>query len=1519
MSHAFRPQTVTAVTAAVASEPLERHRARRLALVLIAVAAMVVALVAAPSVASAADDATQLRYACAQKSNGLMRAAASPGDCRPKQEVAITIWPGPTTLCIQPDGSVRRFTSAKSCTGKKPAGTMLVVPSTTGEPVAFCASSSGVLRRVDASTACLSTERRYVIGNHAPSDLTLSNDDVLENEPAGTVVGTLALVDEDPAATPAFSLVSGTGDADNGSFTITGSTLETAASFDYEAKQSYSIRVRGTDGYGGSREEAFTIHVADVDEDVPPTAVADTATVEEDSGRTYIDVLANDTDPDGGPISIDRVGAPGHGSVRVPAGGQILTYEPSPGYCNNPPGTTTDEFTYTLEPGGSTTTVNVTVTCVDDLPDAVDDEATVKEDASATAIDVLANDPDADGGPRSITSVGQPANGTVVITGGGTGLTYEPHTAYCNTPPGDAPDVFSYTLTPGGANAQVSVAVTCVADPPVADNDTFEGRDAAIGNTIFVIDDPTDGPPTVAGPHRVVSDSVLFGDTDADPGTVLALVPGTFTTQFGGSVVIEADGDMIYSPPAGCDIGVDSFDYTVTDQGAVAPLTDVGTVIIGITGCVWYVDNSADGDVGTSTAPFDTIAQAAAASSAGDDIFVFTGDGTTTGYDTAIALDDDQQLIGEASDLVVDGRTLHRGDPAKRPTITMDSGLYVVGLGVGNRVAGLEVHPVTAGGGIGVVDIVGDPAGDVTVDDVRIVDDVSDGIGLALQGVTGTSRIGDLDVDVVGFGVLVDSTEKVVFDPAADVKIRTTGTGWGFLARLSNLEGSQIDRVFVTGVSNGGGVNLQQTTGAVAFGDLFISTKDASQAGFSLNLTGPVTVPASANASITATNGPAVHVGASAGSSLSFDNVTSTKSSVYGINIDEIGTGTFSAATGELSAGQFGLTPFRVRGGSGDISYGGSITDGPATTSVDIQNRTGGTVTLSGSITDGSDAGGGVIVANNTGGATVLSGASKHLETGVYPGIQFASSAGHSLSITGGGLDVTTTSGRALDVYTSGTIVVTGTGNTLASTTGIALSIALTGIGSDDVTFERISSNGATSGIVLGATGTAGGLHVTGGGSTVQGGDASGGTIAAATGDAIRLENTADASFRNMRIENSAGNGVSGTGVAGFSFVDGTVTGAGDADGEDGIAFDAANLSNLSGAVDISNNVLTSNEASGISIVNRGGTISSATISGNRIADAGDLLTPGTGIVVSATGSSMGAAAITKATIASNAITDFRAGHGISVSGGNRDGAARSTLGVLGHATNVFAITGNRMNGGDGGIEQQPDRFAWIQVIGAADANLDVSANGTAADPIRHVDCQAIALAASGPAEVTANIGDNVIAAGNRGECPGIQVTATSFNGVGATVYAPVTDNTIAATSGPGVAVQAVSAGELTTQVRNNKVAAPTGGYGGIIAQSGTSGDTAASLCLAITGNATTGGPDTANGDVLPGIELAKISTEPATNDFGIEGLTPGQTASPAVENYVNSLNASAVGSVGVGGTFLSQATSGFTSCSALQ
>ena len=144
----------------------------------------------------------------------------------------------------------------------------------------------------------------------------------------------------------------------------------------------------------------------------------------------------------------------------ITGGGTGLTYEPAANFCGP------DSFTYTLN-GGSTATVSITVTCVDDAPTAVDDAATVAEDAPATAVDVLANDTDPDGGLKMIGSASDPANGTVVITVGGAGLTYQPDPNYCNAPPGTTPDTFTYTLN-GGSTATVSITVTCVDDPPTA-------------------------------------------------------------------------------------------------------------------------------------------------------------------------------------------------------------------------------------------------------------------------------------------------------------------------------------------------------------------------------------------------------------------------------------------------------------------------------------------------------------------------------------------------------------------------------------------------------------------------------------------------------------------------------------------------------------------------------------------------------------------------------------------------------------------------------------------------------------------------------------------------------------------------------------------------------------------------------------------------------------------------------------------------------------------------------------------
>ena len=276
--------------------------------------------------------------------------------------------------------------------------------------------------------------------------------------------------------------------------------------------------------------------------DDAPVAVDDAKTVAEDDPATAIDVLANDTDVDAGPKSIQSVTQPGDGTVLITGGGSGLTYTPNANYCND--GTPTDNFTYTLTPGGDVASVAVTVTCSDDPPVAVDDTKTVAEDDPATAIDVLANDTDGgDGGPKTVQSVTQPANGTVVITGGGSGLTYAPGANYCNSPPGTTPDTFTYTLN-GGDTATVSVTVTCSDDAPVAVNDSAT-----------VAED--------SGPSPV---DVLANDTDVDGGPKLVQ---SITQPADGSVVITGGGTGVnYTPNANyCNqppgTSPDTFTYTL--------------------------------------------------------------------------------------------------------------------------------------------------------------------------------------------------------------------------------------------------------------------------------------------------------------------------------------------------------------------------------------------------------------------------------------------------------------------------------------------------------------------------------------------------------------------------------------------------------------------------------------------------------------------------------------------------------------------------------------------------------------------------------------------------------------------------------------------------------------------------------------------------------------------------------------------------------------------------------------------
>src|SRR5690606_12652301 len=84
----------------------------------------------------------------------------------------------------------------------------------------------------------------------APTAINLASITLYENRPAGTLAGTFNSTSDDPNATFTYSLVTGSGDKDNASFTIIGNQLQTAGQLDYEAQKEYQVRVRSTTQHG---------------------------------------------------------------------------------------------------------------------------------------------------------------------------------------------------------------------------------------------------------------------------------------------------------------------------------------------------------------------------------------------------------------------------------------------------------------------------------------------------------------------------------------------------------------------------------------------------------------------------------------------------------------------------------------------------------------------------------------------------------------------------------------------------------------------------------------------------------------------------------------------------------------------------------------------------------------------------------------------------------------------------------------------------------------------------------------------------------------------------------------------------------------------------------------------------------------------------------------------------------------------------------------------------------------------
>lgn len=724
----------------------------------------------------------------------------------------------------------------------------------------------------------------------------------------------------------------------------------------------------------------------------------------------------------------------------------------------------------------------------------------------------------------------------------------------------------------------------------------------------------------------------------------------------------------------------------------------------------------------------------------------------------------------------------------------------------------------------------------------------------------------------------------------------TNSTAQG--VRIFNLSNTPAGRSVTvttsTTVTNsaGTGVLVDSNAAAISLASLN-SAPAANQIGVSIvSNTGTTS---STGGTVTATDAQAVNVlNSPVNMTLASVSTNNTGDADNGITLNGL-TGTLTMSGGAIVGGN--SQAFFANAQNGTITYNGTISQANNFRTVEVTNKTGGTVSFGGNITSTSTTG------PNTG-----------VNLNANTGTTFNFTGGLSLS-TGTGPAFTATGGGTVNATQNNTTIV----NTLTTTTGTALNVANTNIGASGLTFRSITSNGAANGIVLNTTGAAGGLTVSGNGGTCT-------SVATCTGGAIQsatigvsLTSTTSVSLTRMFIFNTTRSGIEGTTTTNFAFTNGRIENSGTsqlAGSQDAnIAFNeqAGTERNLSGVVTITGNTLLNAFYHGVDIFNFDGTISDAVISDNVIQSSTAVASSlGSGIRFVAFGSAAATANITKATLNNNTINNFPSNVGLQVQCGNANtsGTATATIcGNNGNATNIINITNNKINVPGLGSTVKTGNEGMIALVnGRGQGNFNISSNN-----IQQNLGTSLSHSAFGLATVTSTINSNTIVANNINAAQGIGVGTSTTAGFATntpSMTTSINSNTISLVEGNGILAVARdnAQGILNVTIKNNTVAAPntpTAIRQGIRIDAGNAtGDN--DVCLDISGN--TSAPSPASGGAALGIGLRKQGTSPTVNAFGIEG-NPA-TASPGVENFVNGQNPAG------GGTLLISATSGFTGCS---
>ena len=370
----------------------------------------------------------------------------------------------------------------------------------------------------------------------------VSADDVLSgDEGVELTISSSSLLSNDSDFDGDVLTIGSVGNAVNGTVSVDGSGdvvftpspgFSGTATFDYTA----------SDGRGGTSTSTATVTVAPAN--LAPVTGGDTASGTEDTALTILSsaLLSNDSDPDGGALTLSAVGGALGGTVSLNASGDVV-FTPTANFAG------TGSFTYTVTDvlGGTTTeTVTVDITGVNDAPDvssSVTGLVNANGTLTVTTADLLATATDVDGDTLSVSGVSVAGgSGSVADNGDGT-WTVTPTTDWTGQLD------LAYTVGDGTVGTAATASVT-VNGIPVASADTVSGsEDAAL---------------------TILSSALLANDTDPDGnGLTITGVGGAVN----GSVAVNGSGNVVFTPTANF-AGTGSFTYTISDgQGGVSTET----------------------------------------------------------------------------------------------------------------------------------------------------------------------------------------------------------------------------------------------------------------------------------------------------------------------------------------------------------------------------------------------------------------------------------------------------------------------------------------------------------------------------------------------------------------------------------------------------------------------------------------------------------------------------------------------------------------------------------------------------------------------------------------------------------------------------------------------------------------------------------------------------------------------------------------------------------------------------------